>query len=360
MKISKISASSLRQYVRCPHNYYLHRHSDKEPMQLEDNSQLHTGSIIHEVLEKLRYRPKKSNVTDFLHSVNESYKDYTLSLDEIREYKQILEEWVETRDFYEIVDVEKGFNIQLNDFRLTGFIDVIEKKGEDMYRVTDYKTGKYFRDKSELMESIQLKIYTLAVLEEYGVNNIEVAYDQIRFDKPEYVQYTKKELQEFLKYLKSMYRKIKNDNLHKPTPGFCCSWCDYTRYCDALQEELSLEGIEELSLDELAQRYTMMKARESEIKEQKSQIKEMLEARMDKKNLERFECDDFTVKRMQNTYVKYDPTKVMEYAPADTLNDVLSVKKNELEDLDDDVLAKIEEYAETTYSSPYVRVFEND
>jgi len=360
MQVDKLSASALNQYLRCPHEYYLHRHTDKKESKLKDNSKLHTGSMIHEVLERLRYKPNKDMIIPLLNDVNEHYEEYTMTEDEISYYEKILKKWIKTRDFYPIVDIEKGFKIPLKRFHITGFIDVVERLDDNFLRVTDYKTGSYFRDMKDTRESVQLKMYTLACMEEYGVDNIEVGYDQIQYEKPKYMQYTTEELRKFLKYIKSMRRKIKNDTRHRPSPGFNCSWCGYTRYCKTIQNEMSLEGIEKMSLDKLIKKFDVIKGKNKVIQEKKDLIKTMIEERMKTMDIEEYENDNYSVKQIQNKYTNYDAVKVLEYAPIDRLNDIFKVKKSKLKDLDDDIKEKIKESADYRYSSPYVRVFSKD
>lgn len=360
MNVEKVSASRVKQYLSCPQQYYFDRHSDKEPEEFcSDDTPLHMGSIIHKVLEKLRVRPKKEIIPELVHEINEEYEEYILSPEETQEIVDMLEEWLETRDLgYEILSIEEYFKIPIKGFYLTGKIDVVEKINDSELRVTDYKTGTSFKDKQDLKESKQLKFYTLAAMEKYGMDNVEVAYDQTRFDSPEYIQYSRDDMVGFLQYIVSLRNKIKKDKLHKAKPGWHCAWCDYTHHCPIMQKEIEELEIDGFSYEKMASKYQEIHGKIKVLKGKKKELKKMMIGKMGEQKKDVFENDKVRINKVQSEYTNYEPSTVVENVPEDELDNVLKVKKGKVDDLDlnKEQREEIEENSSNSFSNPYVRI----
>jgi|GEM_PF-6937407 len=359
MKAKKISSSRISQYTRCPSEYYYDRHTDIEPRDLTDNSSMHYGSIMHEVLETIRRNPEHQDISDVIMQINKNYKDYTLNDNEFEEMINLVKNWFRTRDIsLEVLDVEKRFKVPLRDFYITGIMDVVEKIDSNSIRVRDYKTGYYFKDINETKNSTQLKLYTLAAMEIYDVDNIEVAFDQVRYEAPEFIQYSKEELRNFIKYVISIQNKIKIDTEHEARPGRHCAWCGYTHKCKKIQEQLEFHNLSDLSMDELTEKYQQIRAKEKVINDEKDMLKDMITGKMSDNKMEEFENDKMTVRKTQRHYVNYKPSKVLEFINEENIDNIFKVNKSKLKDLDDKDLNEIEKYANHSYSNPYIRVSE--
>lgn len=363
MKIEKLSTSRIEQYLRCPKEYYYDRHSSKEASDLIDEENLHKGTIIHEALEKLRYKPQKNLISDFLNEANENCEEYTLSPSETKEIIDLLKNWIETRDLgYEILDVEKYFKIPVKDFHLTGKIDVIERVDDNYLRVTDYKTGSSYKSMSDLKDNTQLKLYSLATMEIYDVENVEVSLDQIRFESPEYIQYSRDELVDFLQYVVSLRNKMKDDEIWRPKPGYQCAWCAYHEHCPAIQRTLDELEIDGFDYEELGKKYNQVHGKIKVLENKKKQLKKMMVNKMDKEGKEEYKSDDIAITKHQNQYTNYDPKTVVETVSNDSLSDVLKVKNSKISDLDlsQEQRDKLEMSKNISYSSSYVRVNEKE
>ncbi len=359
MKIDKLSTSRIKQYVRCPQQYYFDRHSDKKPMDIIDQTALHRGSIIHEVLEKLRYKPKKEIIPELINEVNENYDEYTLSYSEIQDITKSLERWLRTRDLgYEIIDVEKYFKIPVKDFHLTGQIDVVEKLDNGILRVTDYKTGKTQRDKKDMMNSTQLKLYTLASMEIYDVANVETSFDQINYPAPEYIQYSRDDLVEFLQYVISIKNKIENDEVQRPNPDWHCGFCDYINHCPVMQGEIEDLEMDNITYEEMADQYKKVKGKIRTLENKKEKLKKCMTSRMEEENKDKYESEEIRISKVQNSYKNYNPQTVIENVPPQKINKVLSVNKTKLDklNLNQESRDKIEMDTHITCSNPYVRI----
>jgi hypothetical protein len=111
---------------------------------------------------------------------------------------------------------------------LKGFIDRVDRRGDD-FRTLDYKTSKKVYNSSQLATSLQFGIYTLAILNEFGVLPEESIYRFILLDETQKAL-TKGWEKRLIKALNGVFDKIDTDNqsgiwVPKPTP--LCHWCNF-------------------------------------------------------------------------------------------------------------------------------------
>ena len=147
----------------------------------------------------------------------------------------------------DVLDVEKEFSIQIENFIIRGYIDridkiKIDKDKEDAIVINDYKTGKH-HSKKELIKDMQLRIYMLAVKEIYDssriifnwhylknkYNKIEITEDEILGNKS--FEQLKSSI---IKYIK----KINSENSYNPNPSILCEWCYYWDYCEEKKDQI--------------------------------------------------------------------------------------------------------------------------
>jgi RecB family exonuclease len=65
-----------------------------------------------------------------------------------------------------VYEVESYFSLRINNHEITGYIDRIDKISDsEEYEIIDYKTGRFVQDDIDMVQNLQLGIYTLAFLE---------------------------------------------------------------------------------------------------------------------------------------------------------------------------------------------------
>lgn len=375
MRSQKLSASAIKKYLKCPHQYYLHYHSNKKSCPLKEDYHLHFGSIVHKALEiyrKSRKDGKNFSLKKSLRVASENYDNYTLDEPSFQDALEMIEKWEETREYdqveylngppknIELVAVEQEFNMEIDygEFVAHGYIDAIESIDSNHYRVRDYKTGKTFKNKREVHESIQLKMYALATMQMYEVDNVEVAFDQLRFKPPEFIQYSTDELRSFYEYLKHIHKIIENDNSHHPQVGWYCRWCDYKNHCDTINKTQMLENkdIASANLKELIVLYNQYSERAKTNKKLSKQLGDRINDELEKMNIDEYETSSHKLQQKQRKMKKVNPSQVMDKIPPDKLNDILKVKKTELEKVvDEDEI----DYG-ISYTKPYLYVSQKD
>ena len=167
------SASSIQKYISCPLAFY-YRYikgiSDDDESVSEDVGGDQLGNIVHNTMEEL-YRPfegRQVTTADIEHMevqpVLEKYLKSELNIDVIEgkpfiafeQAGQFVREILEEDKIYapfKIVGLEQKIVADFNGYSINGKIDRIDMKkndtGEDVIRIVDYKTGKYFAEDIE-------------------------------------------------------------------------------------------------------------------------------------------------------------------------------------------------------------------
>lgn len=360
MKAREISNHSLKLYERCPHQYYLNYHTDTETNKIQNDDFLEKGKIVHEVLEKLRKKPKKKYIEQFL-STTIRNTEYTPNINEEVEIKKMLREWIDSRDLSaKVISTECSFNVKVNDdFSIKGYIDVVEKVDTDFLRVRDYKTGNNFKDLDDVYNSSQLMIYSLAVMEKFDVNRVEAGFDQLKFEPPTFVEYSKPQLYKFIKHLTKVQNKIANDINHKPRMGKHCAWCNFNHTCKFIKNLNDHEELKNMPLEKMAKKYKQYSGKEKVSKKRKDELKDMILKRLEKANRDSYDGKKIKVSTAQREYEYYRPSDILDVLDEENIDDVLSVKKSKLKDIfAPEDLKAIQHKKKKGHSSKYIKVTE--
>lgn len=178
----------------------------------------------------------------------------------------------EVREFHPPLYMEQWFNFHLQDFKLNGRIDRIDRESNRKIVITDYKITDKLPNSSELEDDIQLSIYHLAcqhsILKEEPSELIlfyPVQGEILRTNR------TKEQLQEFTnniqKILSELKEKGSNLGLYATNPAeWKCNSCGFKANCpeflDAKEnKQITLHEAEKLSgelLEFLKQKDTLL------------------------------------------------------------------------------------------------------
>jgi ATP-dependent helicase/nuclease subunit B len=158
----RVSVTSLRRYLTCPFRFYLRtvlRMESVDPFKSELDA-LDFGTLCHGALERIGTDPALRDCTDalvlrteLLHQLDRDVSDRygkLLSLPllvQVESARQRLGKLAELQALeraagWEIVDVERAFEIEISGLRVRGKIDRIDRHaGTGAVRVLDYKTS---------------------------------------------------------------------------------------------------------------------------------------------------------------------------------------------------------------------------
>lgn len=160
---------------------------------------------------------KKSNMT--YHDKMEVFYDYFLN--------------GKLEDDWKCVGVEVPFEFVYDDrVILHGFIDRIDKRGENEYRPVDYKTANKVYEHKDLTTPLQLFIYELAIKDMFGDNAVvpERIYDMVFHNTIQYGGTKGFEKRGFKKLDKVLdqIEEAEKTGAYTPKSTPLCYWCDFS------------------------------------------------------------------------------------------------------------------------------------
>jgi putative RecB family exonuclease len=248
------SHSRLSTYESCPQQYKL-RYLDKIKVEGYQTIEKFLGSRVHDALEKL-------------------YKDLVLtklnSLDDLLGHFQFIwdREW---RD--DIAIVRKGYNkahyrdsgkkclthyynryqpfdqattianeypvnLELEGYKLTGFIDRLCHDGKGGYQIHDYKTGGRLPSARDLEEDRQLALYQIGVQQSFrDAKKIDLVWHYLMFDQEMVSRRSPAQIRDLKRQIVSLIKTIEKDTRFQPRESALCDWCEYPDFCPAKAHE---------------------------------------------------------------------------------------------------------------------------
>ena len=231
------SASGLKMFLECKRKWYLNyilKLKEHTISKLPKSFEL--GNIVHSILEEY-YKNKNSNIDEIFLKYKSSNPFLILDLEVFKHnIKKLLEDDKKRLETREIVEIEKKFSVNFNEFELIGVIDRVDKF-EDSYELIDYKTSRSLKIDTINTYSkscdFQLEFYFLAIKNLYETTNIKAFYYDIFENslKQEVV------LNEKLELLQNIFDDLKNQS--KSKIDFCktedkaiCTYCTYKTICN--------------------------------------------------------------------------------------------------------------------------------
>ncbi len=238
-KLLKLSASSMGTFEKCPKKYHYH-YIEKPDIPKQDWSHLEIGKCVHRVLELFHQDLMKNirQVEEYPQLMKTCFKqglsefDLEILKDELPNIKNILQSYLKRLNLDglpEVIESEKEFSYQIQDYLVRGFIDRIDRVGPEEYRVIDYKTNK----NPKYLNNFQLLLYALALQKIYpDAKKISGAYILLKHncDKIEY-QFTEKNYQETINKIIEIGTSIDTRTEWEKKPSVLCNWCDYQNIC---------------------------------------------------------------------------------------------------------------------------------
>ena len=248
--MSLYSHSRLATYENCPQQYKL-RYIDRVKVEGYQTIEQFLGSRVHDALEKL-------------------YKDLVLTklntLDDLLGHFQFIwdREW---RD--DIVIVRKGYNkahyrdtgkkclthyynryqpfdqattianeypvnLELDGYKLTGFIDRLCHDGKGGYQIHDYKTGGRLPSARDLEEDRQLALYQIGVQQNFkDARKIDLVWHYLMFDQEMVSRRSPAQIRDLKRQIVSLIKTIEKDTGFQPRESALCDWCEYPDFCPA-------------------------------------------------------------------------------------------------------------------------------
>lgn len=227
-----ISPSSISDFKACPQAYFYHYvyRSPKSGLKIQViNPKLSLGATVHDTLHRFLYTQSVVKTHDQLINILNWYwrkvsgeKGGFASQKEEAEYKakalKMLDRFWDNQHFQSTSPEKLPDFPKVNlgeELILTGKLDWIEKLGEKLYRIVDFKTGQ----REEKSDSLQLPIYAVIASDYLKGAKIQASYWYLGKEN-DLREFMLPELDETIKKLKDMGRQIK---AARHTKSFECS-----------------------------------------------------------------------------------------------------------------------------------------
>jgi len=232
------SVSQFNTYNRCPRIYkysYVYKIPSPSKSYFDFGGTIH--SVIRDLSKKINDEEKVGiNVALELLEAHWQNEGYTTELAEKQakdEAKSILKSFLveQSKMTSEIVGIEKKFTISIDGHAVLGFIDRIDKEGDD-YTIIDYKTAKTPLSENKLREDFQLLTYDMAVQTLFGKRPKKVGLWFLRTNKKVMIEPKDEDIEKIKIQILETIEGIMGENF-EPTPGWVCRNCDYKLICDA-------------------------------------------------------------------------------------------------------------------------------
>jgi putative RecB family exonuclease len=247
------SHSKIGTYETCPQKYKF-QYIDKIKGDLE-SVEAFLGSRVHEALEHL-YKCVRNgrllseeDILAFYESAWESNWSEDVQIVEAglraQDYRKVGRQCVQ--DYYRhyqpfnqgrILDTEKRLAIKLDAegrYQMVGYVDRIDKAGDGIFEIHDYKTNRSLPSQTEKDQDRQLALYEIG-LREYinGIKQVVLIWHYLRFDHEIRSRRSEKELAQLRATMIEQIQQIEaavERNVFPPQESNLCNWCEHRPSC---------------------------------------------------------------------------------------------------------------------------------
>ncbi len=245
------SHSRLSVFENCPLQYRL-RYVDKVKTDEPETIEAFMGSRVHETLEKL-YRDLRLSRVNTLEELLSFYNDAWCKnySDDIRVVKEgytpmnyrdtgekcIREYYVRYQPFNDgkTLGLEQMIAIDIEGYKLKGFIDRLSSSSDGIYEIHDYKTSQYLPLQAHFDSDRQLALYQIGVQDMFGdAGKVELIWHYLVYDReirsrrrPHDLMKLKSDI---VKLIETIERAEKEYDFQAVESGLC-GWCEYQALC---------------------------------------------------------------------------------------------------------------------------------
>lgn len=245
------SHSRLSVFENCPLQYRL-RYVDKVKTDEPETIEAFMGSRVHETLEKL-YRDLRLSRMNTLEELLSFYNDawYKNYYDDIRivkagytpmNYRDTGEKCI--REYYarylpfndgKTLGLEQIINIDIEGYKLKGFIDRLSSSSDGIYEIHDYKTSQHLPLQQHFDSDKQLALYQIGVQDMFGdAGEVNLIWHYLVFDRE---IRSRRTLHDLLKLKSDIVKLIETIEHAEEEYNFqavesrLCDWCEYQALC---------------------------------------------------------------------------------------------------------------------------------
>lgn len=238
------SFSRLSSYHQCPYGFWLKYIQCNKG---ENNFFGEYGSLVHEILEK--YEKEELSIFEISQYYEENFFDKVTCDAPGNKYVDIKQsyydkgmEYLNNIDLdlenYEILGVEKEIKFTIGEYEMIGYIDLLLRDKDGNIIVCDHKSASLkFKKNGEVSKTDydhvlnfkrQLYLYSMAVINEYGVEPKYLWWNLFKEQKWLKIDFNREEYCDALKWAEDTVKEIENETAWLPNPDyyFCHNICD--------------------------------------------------------------------------------------------------------------------------------------
>lgn len=245
------SHSRLSTYENCPLKYRF-RYLDRVKIEESETIEAFMGLRVHETLEKL-YRDlllsKTNTMDELLSSYNDNWQKYYsedirivrdgYSSENYRDTgaKCIGEYYARYQPFNDgkTLGLEQMIHIDIEGYKLQGFIDRLSVSSDDTYEIHDYKTSQHIPQQSHFEKDRQLALYHIGIQGMFNdAREVNLVWHYLLHDKEIRSRRTEEELSGLKSEIVALIEKIEKAQAEYEFPAVesgLCGWCEYQSLC---------------------------------------------------------------------------------------------------------------------------------
>ena len=221
-----------------------------------DNCYSQYGTFIHHLLD--RWAKGTTEIYQLITEYEDEYENYvTEPFPRLRNGKdssqkyfdegyEFLSGFTGLPEEYIIVEAEKKFDIQIEDFIFNGIVDLILKDKDDNYVILDWKSkGGFKSDEEEAEYRRQLYLYSHYIKEEYGAFPIKTVFYCFREQKIYEREFDIDAYNESMKWMFDTVKKIRQFYC-KYDYFYCNTLCGFRYGCPLKVEVESNKSLQEV------------------------------------------------------------------------------------------------------------------
>jgi len=344
MKITHLSNSRMDIYNACTMQYFYTY--EEQPMFYSTVTGWGAGSLSHEALEFFYLRRPEDRTWENLEkdiwkgAAKVQEKDPGI----IKDVFGFLAIWFARKEpgeerlamYKNKPAVELKFDLILaNGGAVTGRIDKVNQIDSESIEIIDYKSNWQVYSKDEVIDSMQLALYSLACRQYFPwAKNIYLKYDFLRHADVTREPYTDEELEFVVLYLQHMWDTIKNDN--SPVANVnpqSCRWCNAHKSCKEYQFAITnnLMPDQGATVGELLLERKELESRMKAVEGRKKEIDQVILGKIKSSDTKTIEIEGVGVARLQQSRKVAYPSKVVCEVLGDKSYLVTSVSKKKID-----------------------------
>jgi putative RecB family exonuclease len=246
-KNQHLSVSRLRRFERCPLSYRLHYIDRHEP---EPTLPLRFGVLLHAVLERLyqwvieeeHIGPLPKDLVlelyrdEWIQSALWGFATYDEGLAILRAYLRDNP----TVDHRSVLAVEQAFRLTVGPFEVVGKIDRVDRAGDDIVEVIDYKSNRVLFTRDEVDADLQLSIYALAARELWPwAKQVRLGFYMLRHGARMWTARTEEQLEAVREYIIALGQQTESATEYPARLNTSCPYCEHRQHCPAYAEAVA-------------------------------------------------------------------------------------------------------------------------